>query len=394
MATFVELPQMTDTMTDGVLSRKIVAEGESVRVGDAIAEIETDKAVMELEAPEDGILHSWRFAENAEIPCGDIVAIIGSVGEEIPVPRQEAASNAVVTEEPPSERVKASPVARKIARESGIDLAKVSGTGPDGRVVRRDVEAVAEMGGSKAEGPQPETSRISISRNRRIMIDRLVDTHRNVPTFTVTRRFDMDHVVEFLRQMRHAHKNTCPIGYTEILVKAAALASTREPALNARYGAEGIDRLSDVNIGVAIGLDDGVVVPVIRSCQSKSLGEIAEKLKEKTERAKRGALLADDVQGSTFTLSNLGMFGIDEFQAILNAPDAAILAVGAVAKQPVVRGDSVAIGTVMTGTLTVDHRVADGVTAAKWMAASGALRIAWNSSIPNIPKLDRVNVLP
>jgi len=369
MATFVELPQMTDTMTDGVLSRKIVAEGESVRVGDAIAEIETDKAVMELEAPEDGILLSWRFDENAEIACGDIVAIIGSVGEEIPVPRQEAASNAVVPEEPPSERVKASPVARKIARESGIDLAKVSGTGPDGRVVRRDVEAVAEMGGSKVEGPQPETSRISISRNRRIMIDRLVDTHRNVPTFTVTRRFDMDHVVELLRQVRHAHGDAFPIGYTEILVKAAALASTREPALNARYGATGIDRLSDVNIGVAVGLDDGVVVPVIRSCQNKSLGEIAESLKEKTERAKRGALLADDVQGSTFTLSNLGMFGIDEFQAILNAPDAAILAVGTVAKQPVVRGDSVAIGTVMTGTLTVDHRVADGVTAAKWMAA-------------------------
>lgn len=369
MATYVELPQMTDTMTDGVLSRKIVGEGESVRAGDPIAEIETDKAVIELEASTDGTLLRWYAEENLEIPCGTVVAVIGNIGEEISPFQKEAAPDTVVTNKPASERVKVSPIARKIAQDSGINLEQVSGTGPDGRIVRRDVEAASEKSRTAVKKPSPEKSYIPIGRNRRIMIDRLVETHQNIPVFRVTRRFEMDRVVDFLRQVRHVRGNECSIGYTEILVKASAVAFVREPALNARYSTDGIERYRDVNIGVALGLDTGVVVPVVHEVNRKSVDEIARELGEKTDRAKRGVLLAEDVQGSTFTLSNLGMFGVDEFQAILNAPDAAILAVGAVSKQAVVRGDVLAVGTVMTGTLTVDHRVADGVAAAKWMAA-------------------------
>ena len=395
MVTLVELPQMTDTMTEGTLVAWLVDEGDAVRAGDAIAEIETDKAIMELEVSVDGVLLKRYFLESDDVPCGAAVAAVGDVGDTSPdapeAPAAQAADgvaapsevdlpdapSTVVGEEsepePPDgsdDRIKASPIARRIASEKGVELDDVGGTGPDGRIVRRDIEAAASSEAAPCVSEESVAAEVTPhSRLRRIMIDRLVDTHRNVPTFTVTRRFDVDRLAMFRDELRSTDAFADGIGYTEVLVKAAALAMAREPGLNDRYGADGIERVGKVNVGIAVGLDDGVIVPVIRHCERLRLQDIVKEFRRLADRARSGTLLADDLGDSTFTISNLGMYGVDEFTAVLNAPDAAILAVGTVAEQPVVRAGEIVAGKVMTGTLTVDHRVADGVVAARWLAA-------------------------
>lgn len=384
MAKYIELPQMTDTMKEGVVSAWLKDEGEEVRQGDPIAEIETDKAVMELEAPSDGVLLRRYVDEHVEVACGTVVAVIGDAGEavdEAPQPEAksddaEAPSTAPSTalrEEPTevepassgsTDRIASSPAARRKARELGVDLSSVAGSGPGGRIVMRDVEPAAG---------EESVRRIPLSRKRRVMINRLIETHQSVPAFTVTRHFDCERLVRFREDMKQSADFADGIGYTELFVKAAALASVNEPSLNARFAEDAIHRFSEVNIGVAVGLDDGVIVPVIRGCENKPLTDIVRDFRRYMERVRSGTLLADELTGSTFTISNLGMYGVDEFAAVINAPDAAILALGSITSRAVVRDGAVVAGTVMTGTLTVDHRVADGVAAGRWLAEFAAL---------------------
>jgi pyruvate dehydrogenase E2 component (dihydrolipoamide acetyltransferase) len=389
MATFVELPQMTDTMSEGILVAWLAEVGDSIRTGDPLAEVETDKAIMELEAPKSGVLLRKYAEEGAEITCGTIVVALGDEGEDVPatppsntesatpnedqpdevVAEQVAASVDTPAIEDKSERVKASPVARSMASDEGLDLSAVVGSGPDGRIVKRDVEkAISERTGavasSAAGGGDARSAHI-----RRRMIDRLVETHQSIPTFTVTRQIDMGRAVGLRGELRATESFVDGIGYTEMIVKAAALAMRSVPQLNARYSGDEVVLIPDVNIGIAVGLDDSVVVPVVKQCDTKPLQGIVGEMAELAARAHAGALLADDVRDSTFTVSNLGMYGVDSFTAMLNAPDAAILACGSVREQPVVRDGSLVVGTVMFVTLTVDHRVADGVAAAKWLAA-------------------------
>jgi len=374
MARTIELPQMTDTMAEGTLVSWLKAEGDAVQAGEPIAEIETDKAIMELEAPEGGVLLKAFVAVGDTIPCGGPVACVGNLGDPIP---DATGASALATKTGPAPkhrgRTKASPAARKIATAAALGLDDVGGTGPGGRIVRRDVEAALA---ARAAAPPSEPAQavptggvVPIGRIRRKMIERLVATHQTVPTFSLTRRIVMDAAAGFRDGLVATATFSGGIGYTELIVKAAARAMRDVPALNARFTDEGIRSIEDANIGVAVGLDEGVVVPVIRRCQAKTLRQIADDFRGLTERAKRNALLAADMGNSTFTVSNLGMYDIDEFTAIPNAPDAAIMAVGAIAPQAIVRGNAVAIARLMAVTLTVDHRVADGVAAARWLAA-------------------------
>lgn len=384
MATKIELTQMSDTMTEGTLLSWLKDEGDEVRQGDAVAEIETDKATMDLEAPADGVLLRKLVEPGATVPCGTVLAVIGAKGEPIPdiAPPSMAASSAAPT--PPARpderstaqprtdhpRLRSSPSARRLARIEGIDLGTVAGTGPDGRIVRRDIESAA-LERKRPAGARERVSQevVPISRIRRKMIDRLVITHQTVPTFSLTRRIAMDGARAFRESLKVTATYARGIGYTELLVKAVARAMKAVPHLNARYTDHGIERLEEVNVGVAVGIDDGVVVPVIRRCQVLSLREIGEEFRRITAAAKEGSLLAADLGSSTFTVSNLGMYGVDEFSAILNAPDAAILAVGAIVPQPVASNGEIVIREMMAVTLTVDHRVADGVLAAQWLQA-------------------------
>jgi len=390
MATKVELAQMSDTMTEGVVLAWLKEEGDEVRQGDAIAEIETDKATMELEAPAAGVLLKRYVEAGATVSCGTVLALVGNRGEPIPddEPTSAAAREASERVLPPSEpcaseapapyaptedvRLRSSPSARKLARMEGVDLRTVVGTGPGGRVVRRDVEAVLAEGRRAAPVAQPAHlpgQTTPISRVRRKMIERLVATHQTVPTFSITRRIRMDAARAFRESLKMTETFAGGIGYTELLVKAVARAMKSVPQLNARYTESAIVLLDEVNVGVAVGLEEGVIVPVIRRCQARSLREVRDEFQRITTWAKEHSLLADDLGNSTFTISNLGMYGVEEFTAILNAPDAAILAVGAVARQPVVSDDGIVVAEMMSVTLTVDHRVADGVLAARWLQA-------------------------
>jgi pyruvate dehydrogenase E2 component (dihydrolipoamide acetyltransferase) len=388
MATNVELTKMSDTMTEGTVVEWLKAEGDEVRHGDSIAEIETDKATMDLEAPRDGVLLK-RFVEaGATVPCGTVLAVIGAEGEPIsdaaPAASQEhGATEAARSSAEPgprqaqplaspldAARLRSSPSARKLARTGGADLKAVSGSGPGGRILRRDVEAaLADQKRMAAQAPSapPAGEVVPISRLRKRMIERLVATHREAPTFSLTRRINMDAARAFRESLAVTNASAGGIGYTELLVKAAARAMKAEPGLNARFTERGIERVADVNVGIAVGLEDGVVVPVIRRCQALALHEIRDEFARIVARAKDNTLLAADLGNSTFTISNLGMYGVEQFTAVLNAPDAAILAVGAITPQPVVSAEKLSVAHLMSVTLTVDHRVADGVLAARWL---------------------------
>lgn len=380
MATVIELPQMTDTMTEATLVAWLKSEGDTVAAGEAIAEFETDKAIQELEAPAAGTLLRQFAGPGAVVATGAPVAVIGLPGESIPdvvarssdvtpgLPESKTPAISDSTDKPAESkpgRVKSSPLARKLATEAGMDIRAIGGTGPGGRVVRRDIENAKTEPSVSGAGEMF----IPFDRMRRTMIARLIETHRTIPTFTVTRRIDMDKAAAFREDLKRTRAFADGIGWTEILVKAAALAMRVVPGLNARYEEDGIRRLREVNVGIAVGLESGVIVPVIHRCEEKGLHAIAGEFRDLTSRARDRSLLAVDIGNSTFTVTNLGMYGVDEFAAIINAPDAAILAVGAVTQQAVVREGTLAIARVMNATLTVDHRVADGVTAARWLEA-------------------------
>jgi pyruvate dehydrogenase E2 component (dihydrolipoamide acetyltransferase) len=434
---------MSDTMEEGNIVSWLKKEGDKVEIGDTLAEVETDKATMELDSPEEGVLLHIAVKEGP-IAINGVIAVIGKAGEdwqaavngaggsngaagnsngaakpeqappaaeaervvtETPTPPQEnpvqtpvhtsegsnitqptqtadvGSSPSGGTERGLDERLKASPLAKSIAKEAGVDLANLEGSGEHGRIVKRDVEAAIE---SKKSSPSGRTERglaqvqpftygggtanfeeKPISQMRKTIARRLGESMFTAPHFYLTIEINMDKVVE----MRQRVNEVAPvkISYNDFVIKACAAALRQHPAINSSWLGDKIRYNKDVNIGVAVAVDEGLLVPVIRMADIKTLSQINTEVKTLADKAKGKKLQPDEMQGNTFTISNLGMFGIEEFTAIINPPDSCILAVGAIAEKPIVKNGEIQIGNVMKVTLSCDHRTVDGATGAKFL---------------------------
>ncbi len=383
MATNVIMPSLGFDMTEGQLARWLKNEGDPVGKGQAIAEIETEKATVEIEAAVSGILARIIVHAGETVPVGTLIGVIAEAGEEVtavsapsppappapppPAPVHEAGEGAA----PSEARVKASPVARKMAEEAGLDLSGVKGTGPGGRVVERDVQAAIATGSAPAPpgvpaGPAPGAA-VPLNRMRKTIARRMTESKAAAPHFYITVEINMEDAMKMREQLNVLAPETERISVNDLIVAAAARTLARFPALNASYREGNLEMHSQVNIGIVVALEDGLIPPVVRDADKKPLKRIAAESRALTERARTNKLRSDDLGDGTFTVSNLGMFDVDEFIAIINPPEAAILAVGAVTRRPVAVAGEVRIASLMKTTLSVDHRVADGAQAGRFM---------------------------
>ncbi|HLK92263.1 MAG TPA: pyruvate dehydrogenase complex dihydrolipoamide acetyltransferase [Polyangia bacterium] len=469
MAQILDMPQLSDTMKIGVLQKWRKNEGDAIKPGEVLAEVETDKAVMDFEAYDPGVLLKRLIADGASVPVGTPIAIIGKAGEDVsklveeakaragakpaakaeapkpapaaapaappaPAPKAPTPPTAPVNGQaarpsaPPAPRpaapaagaaatkVLASPLARKLATDLGVDLRTVQGTGPGGRIVERDVKAVAD-GGAPAQGAidwhaaeeapatapatasaprasaaaplpaqlvperraeaRPATTAPSddvvkpLSMMRRTIAARLLEAKTTVPHFYLTADIDMDAAMEFREQVAQVHG--AKLSVNDLVLKACALALRRVPEANASFGEEAITQHARVDIGMAVAIEDGLITPVIRDADKKTIGQIATEAREMAKRARDRKLRPEEYTGATFSVSNLGMMGIRDFAAIINPPEGAILAVGTVRKEPVVKNDKIVVGQRMSITLSCDHRVIDGALGAKLLQAIVAI---------------------
>jgi len=422
----VQMPKLSDTMTEGTLVSWKKKKGDKVSAGEVIAEIETDKATMEWESPEDGTLTEIYVEEGGKVNVGDKIAFIGDEGEEAPKkeekkePVKKEEKSEVTTEKkpqaetekpvpsakkeketaPPQEkkkpveasasparteeaRVKASPVARRVAAELGVDLASVKGTGPEGRVTETDVRAaaksvaaVADRSGAKAQ-PKPapsikagEGARIQLSGMRKIIAQRLVESLGPVPHFYLTIEINAAPLMGAREELKSAGEgaDTAKITVNDFVLKAAVQAAVKVPRVNASFDGDAIVQYADVDLGIAVAIEDGLLTPVIRAAQNKSLREISEQVKDLASRARNKRMKPEEFQGGTFTVSNLGGMGIDSFSAVINPPQGFILAIGKVSKVPVIDdGDQIVVGHRMSITMSCDHRVVDGALGAEYL---------------------------
>jgi len=416
-ATVITMPLLSDTMTEGVIAEWHFKVGDTIKSDDVIADVETDKATMEVTAYADGTLLYIGVEKGQAAKVNDIIAIVGKEGTDItPLLKNPAAASGKTekptekgTDEPASasaeskapqatereeepqvassddSRVKASPLARKIAKDKGISLNEVKGTGDGGRIIKKDVELyspaakteAAPAAATKTEAPAAATT-ISIpqyvgeerytekpvTQMRKTISRRLSETFV-IPHFYLTMKIDMDSAI----QARAKINEVAPVkvSFNDLVIKAAAVALKQHPAVNASWQGDKIRYNEHVNVGVAVAVDEGLLVPVVRFADGKSLSHISAEVKEFAQRAKAKKLQPADWEGSTFTVSNLGMFGIDEFTAIINAPDSCILAIGGIDQVPVVKNGQIVPGNIMKVTLTCDHRVVDGATGAAFL---------------------------
>ena len=385
------MPRLSDTMEEGVLSQWVKHEGDPVRKGDVLAVIETDKAAMDMEAYDEGVLTKILIAEGASVPIGTPIAVIGEAVTETaapsPVPAPDQTERAVVPPPPapapsavasPAGRPPASPLARKLARERGIDLTAVSGTGPGGRIVRADIDKAARnrdgaqpaaprTGPTRPASLEKDAEEIPLTTVRRLTAQRLAVSAREAPHFYLTIVADAGELLAFRAQCNQRPGADVKITVTDLLVRACAAALADRPEINVSWDETRILRHRHISIGVAVAIEDGLIVPVIRDADRKTVTEIARESRDLITRARARGLTPDELSGGTFTISNLGMYGIRQFTAVVNPPQAAILAVGEAVRQPVVDGDQVAIATTMTLTLSIDHRAVDGATAARFL---------------------------
>jgi pyruvate dehydrogenase E2 component (dihydrolipoamide acetyltransferase) len=399
----VIMPRLSDTMEEGVLSQWLKAEGDAVHKGDVLAEIETDKATMELEAYDEGVLQRLLVPEGTTVPIGQPIAVIGdgtptstAAPPAEPMPAPPAAPPAEPTPAPPAAppasvlgpaatQIPTSPLARRIARVHGIDLATVVGTGPGGRIVRADVEAAvaaaeAHPASGPAAGPAPRPSQpttvatapaddeeVPLSTVRRITARRLTESAA-APHFYLISVVDAERLLAFRTEVNDRLAQTgTKLSVTDLLVRACAVTLRSHPQVNSSWGGDKILRHRRIHVGVAVALDDGLIVPVVRDADRKSLGEIGTEAHALAERSRAGRLTPDEFTGGTFTISNLGMYGVDHFTAVINPPEAAILAVGAATEEPVVRDGQLVGRTTIKLTMSIDHRVLDGATAAAFL---------------------------
>ena len=419
MAIDVRMPKLSDSMESGVIIRWMKAPGDAVAKGEPIAEVETDKADVELEASDNGVLSQITVPEGQSAAVGAVIAVLDGDGAsrqaaapkaaaptrpaappaEVAAPRAKPepaksvapkpsatppARAASPANPPPAaaasgqaQRLRASPLAWRLAEESGVDLNSVRGSGPGGRILRRDVELLArpqpdattaaepDTGGEggaapAAAGPQP------ISRMRQAIAKRMTEAKRDIPHFYVTAEVDMSEAMQLRASIRR--REAMPgLTVTHLLIRALAMALGRHPQVNASWQDGSIVLHDDINIGIAVAVDEGLVVPVLHRTQTLTLGDIALAANELTEKARQGRFGSDDLSGSTFSISNVGMLDVEELTAVINPPNAAILAVGAVKPRPVVRDGQLAVAETMRATLSCDHRVLNGLEGGRFL---------------------------
>ncbi|MGK7389939.1 MAG: pyruvate dehydrogenase complex dihydrolipoamide acetyltransferase [Candidatus Cyclobacteriaceae bacterium M2_1C_046] len=409
-ASVITMPKMSDTMTEGTIASWLKKEGDKVSSGDILAEVETDKATMELEAYEDGTLLYIGPKEGEAVPIDGVIAIIGEKGadyqkllkaheqkaasedkeekeEEQEVVKEEAKE--VVTSSVKGEneeatqteegRVKASPLARKMAEELGYDISKIKGSGDHGRIVKRDVEeykpaaeapaAKEDKGAAPVQIPQvvgeEQYEEKNISQMRKTIAKRLAESKYSAPHFYLTMEIDMDKAIEARKSMNEF--SPVKLSFNDLVIKACAVALRQHPKVNSSWRGDKIRYNKHVHIGVAVAVEEGLLVPVVRFADNKSLSHISAEVKQLGEKAKNKQLQPSEWEGNTFTISNLGMFGIEEFTAIINPPDSCILAVGGIKETPVVKNGQVVPGNRMKVTLSCDHRVVDGASGAAFL---------------------------
>ena len=410
MAVDILMPALSPTMETGTLAKWTVAVGDPVRSGDVIAEIETDKATMEVEAVDDGILASIMVAEGTEgVAVGTPIGRLAEDGEPLddvaaapattpvsateapaasapaaepeapPAAPREAASSlssspAAVPAAAPSSRIFATPLARRIAADRGVDLASLTGSGPHGRILRRDVEAadIAPAVAVPAAGAPVVQGASTLEPNsqmRRIIAARLQESKQTAPHFYLTVDCEIDALLAARRQMNDLAPDGVKISVNDLVIRAAAMALIKVPKANASWEGENTRLFTHADIAMAVAVEGGLVTPVIWAAEKKGLAEIAAASRDLATRARDGKLAPEEFTGGSFTISNLGMFGVREFAAVINPPQGAILAVGAGEQRPVVKDGQLAVATVMTVTLSADHRVVDGAVGAEWLQA-------------------------
>jgi len=419
MAEVIRMPRMSDTMEEGNIIGWLKKEGDHVEPGQTLAEVETDKATMELDAFVEGVILHIAVKEGP-VPIDGVIAVIGQAGEDwqavlaaanggaaapaaangepstpVAAPVTEAPAAAASTED---SRVKASPLAKSIAKETGVSLAQVTGSGDQGRIVKKDVEAFLEGKGTapavvtptpaatptptptpapaaRAEAPTSAPfafnagsnnyEEVGVSQMRKVIARRLGESLFTAPHFYLTIEINMDRAIELRKQLNEV--SPVKLSFNDLVVKAVAASLTKHPAINSSWLGDKIRYNKDINIGVAVAVEDGLLVPVIRYANMKTMSQINTEVKALAGKAKERKLQPDEMQGNTFTISNLGMFGIDEFTAIINPPDACILAVGGIFEKPIVKNGEIVVGNTMKVTLSCDHRVVDGATGAQFL---------------------------
>ncbi len=406
----IQMPKLSDTMTEGTLVSWKKKVGDEVTAGEVLAEIETDKATMEWESTEDGTLTEIYVQEGGKVNVGDKIAFIGEDGEkpasdekkaetekpapaeakepETAPPQQKAPdqkpeakpekSAEAPPKEPASGRAKASPLARKIAAAKGVDLGSITGTGPGGRIVEKDLEGAAgKSTGTKAakvaapEISAGETARVSLTGMRKIIAERLTSSLGPVPHFYLNIEINADALMRARAELKSdAESDNAKITVNDFILKGAVVAALREPKVNAAFDGDAIIHYGDINLAVAVAIDEGLVTPVIRAAQNKSLREISAAVKDLAGRARHKRMKPEEFQGGTLTVSNLGSYGIDSFSAIINPPQAIILSIGAIVRQPVVNADDEIVpGYRMKIGMSCDHRVVDGAIGANYLKA-------------------------
>ena len=409
MSIDILMPALSPTMEEGVLAKWHVAVGDTVKAGDVIAEIETDKATMEVEAVDEGVISALLVAAGTEgVKVNTVIAQLASEGEAASPPSPtapvlppkgedlkplnppllgEGNREAVEGVRPSSERIAASPLARRLARAAGIDLATISGSGPHGRIIKRDIDAQA---GRKPVTAQAAPTTVAEPRQvqsleqmgiapgsydlvpldgmGKTIARRMTESFRDIPHFPLSIDLELDALLDARTRINAGlEASGVKVSVNDLIIRCAALALKRVPMANASYTPQGIAVHHHADIAVAVAIDGGLITPIIRAAETKGLAQIATEMKDLASRARARKLKPEEFQGGTFSISNLGMFGIKSFASIINEPQGAILSVGAGEKRAVVRGDSLAIATVMTVTLTCDHRVLNGTIGAQWL---------------------------
>ncbi|HJM92719.1 MAG: pyruvate dehydrogenase complex dihydrolipoamide acetyltransferase [Alphaproteobacteria bacterium] len=414
----ITMPALSPTMTEGTLAKWLLKEGDTVQSGDLLAEIETDKATMEVEAADDGVLARILVAEGTEgVPVNAPIAIFLEEGEDAsvfedatsetaaaavaalaaPTPTQAPATEAVAVTAPAAAppvavaasggRILASPLARRMATQAGLDLASVSGSGPRGRIVKADIEAAMATGGTPAAAPvAPVTATPAapaadasalegafelqpLSTMRKTIARRMSESKREAPHFYLTVDCELDALLSLRTELNERADAAFKLSVNDLVIKAAAVALMKVPAANAGYSEDGIKLYKSADISVAVASERGLITPVIRNANGKGLEAISTEMRALAQKANDGKLMPEDYQGGSFSISNLGMYGVKQFDAVINTPQACILAVGAGEQRAVVKDGALAIATVMSVTLSVDHRAVDGAIGGQFLAA-------------------------
>nr|WP_294917741.1 pyruvate dehydrogenase complex dihydrolipoamide acetyltransferase [uncultured Neokomagataea sp.] len=394
MAIEILMPALSPTMTEGKLARWLKAEGDTITSGEVISEIETDKATMEVEAVDEGILGRIFVPEGQEnVAVNAPIAVLVEDGESVPdapasqnsapevaptateTKAETATTPKAVTAPASVERIFVSPLARRLAHEQGIALQSLKGTGPNGRILKRDVEhgAVKQAANPAVEvasvaQTSSDVQRVPNSTMRKVIARRLTESKTQVPHFYVSVDIELDALLALRSKLNGAsHDGAFKISVNDMMIKAVALALKKTPGLNVQFTEAETLHFDNVDISMAVSIPDGLITPIIRNADAKSLRTISAEAKDLAKRARANKLKPEEFQGGTFSISNMGMFGVRDFSAIINPPQAAILAIASGEKRPVVRDGQLAIATVMTATLSVDHRAIDGALGAQWL---------------------------